>query len=187
LIFFANTLYQLVGIETICTDLSLHHRRVDRGDYSNLPLKGDSTMHSNQAKEFEMDQVINADPHSKIALQGYDPVAFHQVSRVLKGNPAISAEYLGYKYLFSSELNKVMFEEQMERYLPAYGGYCAYGVSIDVLFPIEINTWEIIDGRLVLQFSQEVKHKFGENTNENMRKANENWSQLKEGTITNVE
>ena len=52
-----------------------------------------------------MKQVVNADPHGKIALQGYDPVAFHTIG----GNPAISAEYRGYKYLFSSEANKAMF------------------------------------------------------------------------------
>lgn len=62
--------------------------------------------------------------------------------------------------------------------MPAYGGYCAYGVAIDVLFPIEIDTWEIIDGRLVLQFGQEVKQKFGEDAEENIRKANENWPRL---------
>ena len=128
-----------------------------------------------------MKQVINADPHGKITLQGYDPVAFHTAGKPMKGNPAISAEYLGYKYLFSSDANKVMFEEQSKKYLPAYGGYCAYGVSIDVLVPVEIDTWEIVDGRLVLQFSQEVKQKFGEQTDENIRKANDNWSKLEAG------
>ena len=125
-----------------------------------------------------MKQVINADPHSKIALQGHDPVAFHTVGKAMKGNPAILAEHRGYRYLFSSEANKATFEEQAEKYLPAYGGYCAYGVSLGVLFPVEIDTWEIIDGRLVLQYSQDVKKKFGEQRDENIRKANENWPKL---------
>lgn len=127
-----------------------------------------------------MKQVLNADPHSKITLQGHDPVAFHTDSKAMKGSPAISAEYRGYKYLFSSEGNKAAFEEQAEKYLPAYGGYCAYGVSLGILFPVEIDTWEIIDGRLVLQYSQDVKQKFSEQKDENIRKANENWSKLEE-------
>ena len=125
-----------------------------------------------------MNQVINADPHGKVVLQGYDPVAFHSVGKPVKGNPAISAEYLGYRFLFSSDANKVIFEEQSKRYLPAYGGYCAYGVALDVLVPVEIDTWEIIEGRLVLQFSQEIKRKFGEQRDENIRKADERWSKL---------
>jgi YHS domain-containing protein len=133
-------------------------------------------------KEFKMKQVINADPHGKIALQGYDPVAFHTVSKAVKGNPAITAEYRGYKYLFSSEANKATFEEDAEKYLPAYGGYCAYGLSLGVLFPVEIDTWEIIYGRLVLQFSLDIKNKFEENRNENILNANDNWLKMEEET-----
>jgi YHS domain-containing protein len=128
-----------------------------------------------ERKEFEMKPVINADPHSKIAMQGYDPVAFHTVGKALKGNAVIASEYRGYRYLFSSEANKATFEQQSQKYLPVCGGYCAYGVSIDVLFPVEIDTWEIIDGRLFLQFSQAVKQKFGEHRDDNIRKAYDNW------------
>ncbi|MDB4324812.1 YHS domain protein [bacterium] len=123
-------------------------------------------------------RIINADPHGRITLQGYDPVAFHVDGKAMKGDPSIAAEYLEYRYLFSSDANKAMFEKQPEIYLPAYGGYCAYGVSIDVLAPVEIDTWEIIDGRVVLQFSQGAKQKFAERAAENIRKADDNWSRL---------
>jgi YHS domain-containing protein len=125
-----------------------------------------------------MKQVINADPHGKVALQGYDPVAFHTVKMAVKGDPAILAEYRGYKYLFTSEANKGMFEKEAERYLPAYGGFCAFGVSLGVLFPVEIDTWEIIDGRLVLQFNHTFKQKFKEDQDGNIRKADDNWKKI---------
>lgn len=125
-----------------------------------------------------MKQVINADPHGKIALQGYDPVAFHSIGKAVKGNPAISAEYRGYKYLFSSEENKATFEKEAGKYLPAYGGFCAYGVSLGVLFPVEIDTWEIVDGRLVLQYNLDIKQKFEEDKEGNLLKANENWPKI---------
>ena len=127
-----------------------------------------------------MKQVVNADPHGRIALQGYDPVAFHTLGKAVKGKPDMLAEYCGYKYLFSAEENKVSFQEEAERYLPAYGGYCAFGVSRGVLFPVEIETWEIIDGRLVLQYSMNVKQRFEEEREENIRKANESWRRLEE-------
>ena len=131
-----------------------------------------------------MKQVINADPYGKIALQGYDPVAFHNAGQAVKANPYIATEYRDYKYLFSSEANKDLFVEDAEKYLPAYGGYCAYGVSLGVLFPVEIDTWEIIDDRLVLQYSSDIKQKFEEDKEENLRKANENWLKMEE-TINN--
>jgi hypothetical protein len=43
---------------------------------------------------------------------------------------------------------------------------------------VEIDTWEIIDGRLVLQYTNEVKQMFEENKAENLRKANENWARM---------
>lgn len=125
-----------------------------------------------------MSRVINADPHGRIALQGYDPVAFHAAGKPVKGNPAILAEYDGYKFAFASEDNKAAFEKDADKFLPAYGGYCAFGVSIGVLFPVEIDTWEIIDGRLVLQYTAEVKQMFAEDKAENIRKADANWAKM---------
>ncbi|MBU1053999.1 MAG: YHS domain-containing protein [Proteobacteria bacterium] len=132
-----------------------------------------------------MKQVINADPHGKIALQGYDPVAFHSVGKAVKGNPAISAEYRGYKYLFSSDANKAIFEKEAEKYLPAYGGFCAFGVSLGVLFPVEIDTWEIVDGRLVLQYNLDIKQKFEEDKEGNLLKANDNWPKIEKEKVGN--
>ena len=133
---------------------------------------------SDHQNEVGMNQVINADPFGKVALQVYAPVAFHTLGKAERGNPAIIAEYDGYKYLFCSEAHKELFEKDAERYLPAYGGFCAFGVSLGVLFPVEIATWEIIDGRLVLQFNDVFKKKFEEEKAENMRKAAENWKKI---------
>jgi len=125
-----------------------------------------------------MTRILNADPYGKIALQGYDPVAFHTVGKAVKGNPAILTEYGGYKFVFSSEENQAAFEKQPQKFLPAFGGYCAFGVSIGVLFPVEIDTWEIIDSRLVLQYSSEVKRMFEEDKAGNIRTANDSWTKM---------
>lgn len=122
--------------------------------------------------------LVNADSHSTIALQAYDPVAFFTDHRPVKGSPFISAEHEGHTYLFASEEHKAEFLRQPDRYLPAYGGYCAFGVSIGKLFPVEIDTWEIIDGRLTLQFSQDIKRMFAEDKAGNLRKAEANWPKL---------
>lgn len=125
-----------------------------------------------------MKRVINADPLGKIALQGYDPVAFHTESKAVKGDPYIAAEYQDYKFLFASEDNKKTFEADAEKYMPAFGGYCAFGVSLGVFFPVEIDTWEIVDGRLVLQYNGAIKNKFEEDKGTNLQKAQENWSKV---------
>ena len=122
--------------------------------------------------------IVNADSHSNIALQAYDPVAFFTDHKPVKGSPFIPAEHAGNTYLFASEEHKAEFLRQPDKYLPAYGGYCTFGVSIGKLLPVEIDTWEIIDGRLVLQFSQEIKKMFAEDKAGNLRKAAANWPKL---------
>jgi YHS domain-containing protein len=123
-------------------------------------------------------ELVNADSHAKIALQGYDPVAFFTDGQPTKGSPLVSATHQGYSYLFASEAHKAEFEKHPEKYLPAYGGYCAFGVSKGKLFPVEIDTWEIVGGRLVLQYNQDVKKKFAADKEANLRKAEANWPKL---------
>ena len=62
--------------------------------------------------------------------------------------------------------------------LSAYGGYCAYGLSVGALFPVEIDTWEIIDGRLILQYSKDIVKLFRKDTSGNFAKAEANWPKL---------
>ena len=122
--------------------------------------------------------LVNADGRAQVALQAYDPVAFFADGKPAKGNPAISAQHKGYTYYFASEEHRMAFQKDPEQYLPAFGGYCAYGVSINKLFPVEIDTWEIVDGRLILQYSQDVKAKFKTDAAGNLQKADANWPGL---------
>lgn len=125
--------------------------------------------------------LVNADKQSNLALQGYDPVAFFTDAMPMKGSTSVSAVYHGYSYLFASEDHKMEFEKNPEKYLPAYGGFCAFGVSKGKLFPVSIDTWEIVDGRLILQNSLAVKGKFSADKEGNLRKADANWLQLATG------
>lgn len=129
-----------------------------------------------------MKLILNADPIGKFALQGYDPVSFHSDGKPAKGNPYITAEFGGYNFLFASEENKSAFEVTPEKYLPAFGGYCAFGVTLGVFFPVEIDTWEIVEGQLVLQYNQEIKRKFEEDKSGNLQKAKEAWEKIETGT-----
>ncbi|WP_148217965.1 YHS domain-containing (seleno)protein [Opitutus terrae] len=121
---------------------------------------------------------VNATSHSHIALQGYDPVGFFTDAKAVKGNFALSETYDGYTYLFASEAHQNQFKSNPEKYLPAFGGFCAFGVSKRKFVPVDIDTWEIVDGRLILQFSQDVKKKFAEDKAANLRQADANWPKL---------
>jgi YHS domain-containing protein len=110
-----------------------------------------------------------------IALQGYDPVSFFSDGRPAKGNPALTLRHEGATYWFATSENKATFEAAPERYVPAFGGYCAYGASNGYTAPVEIDTWQIVDGRLLLNYNKSIRKKFDADRAAYLQKADANW------------
>src|SRR6266702_379405 len=95
-------------------------------------------------------ELVNVSGASKAALSGYDPVAFFTDSKPVNGSPFIAAEHQGATYFFATEEHKKLFTEDPDKYVPQFGGFCAYGVSVGKLFPVDITTWQVRDGKLYL-------------------------------------
>jgi len=115
-----------------------------------------------------------------LALQGYDAVAFFADGKPVPGDPSITATLDGATYRFATSAHRAAFEKEPAKYAPAFGGYCAMGVAYDGLFPVRIETWQILNGRLVLNKSLEVKAAFDKDPQGNLRKADGNWPGLVE-------
>src|SRR5690348_15528780 len=71
----------------------------------------------------------NFNLEKNIAIQGYDPVAYFQENKAVKGKSEISVSYLGITYYFSSPENKNAFVKDPTAYEPQYGGWCAYAMG----------------------------------------------------------
>jgi YHS domain-containing protein len=68
---------------------------------------------------------MNVDSNGVI-LKGYDPVSYFTRHQAVKGNPAIQIRFGGAIYYFVSVADKVAFSKNPSRYVPQYGGFCAY-------------------------------------------------------------
>jgi len=123
--------------------------------------------------------LLNLDGNG-VAIQGYDPVAFFTDNRPVKGNPQFQSEYRGAKYYFVSAEHKATFDREPAKYEPQFGGYCAYGASRGRKAAIKIEAWQIVDGRLLMQYDLDVKDKFNQDPQGNLRKADQNWPGLVE-------
>lgn len=85
------------------------------------------------------------------AISGYDPVAFHTAKKAVRGDPKLSHSYAGAKWVFVTEENMKLFEGNPEKYLPAWGGHCAWAVSENTLSQKLLSgDFELIDGKLYL-------------------------------------
>jgi YHS domain-containing protein len=111
---------------------------------------------------------------------GYDPVAYFSQSEAVRGSGRYTAEYQGVTYLFSSEANKNAFEKDPTRYLPAFGGYCAYGVAKGKKFWADPTVWEVVNGRLYLNLDRSVQQKWDEDKPGYITQAVSNWGSIKD-------
>ena len=123
-------------------------------------------------------ELVNVSGASNVALNGYDPVAFFTMGEPVNGNPGISATHDGANYFFSTKEHKRLFEENPNKYAPQYGGYCAFGISVGALFPVDINTWQVRNDKLYLNLNSSILEKFNEDFEGNVNKAENKWPDL---------
>jgi YHS domain-containing protein len=123
-------------------------------------------------------ELVNVSGASRVALDGYDPVAFFTDSRPVNGSPFIKTMYRGADYFFASEEHKKLFTGNPDKYAPQYGGFCAFGVGLDAIFPVDINTWQIRNGKLYLNLNHDILEKFNADFEGNVAKAEKNWPGL---------
>lgn len=115
-----------------------------------------------------------------LAIQGYDPVAFFTDGKPVRGVPQFTSIYHGARYQFVSAEHKSMFNADPARYEPQFGGYCAWGVKKGALYPVKIEAFQIVNGRLLMQYDLDVRNKFNQDTHGNLKRADENWPALVE-------
>ncbi len=87
-------------------------------------------------------------PSSGLALEGYCPVAYFAVNKPVRGKPEFASTHDGVTYYLVNANAKKAFDEEPEKYLPAYGGWCAFGMAVEDKFPIDPTKFKIVDGRL---------------------------------------
>ncbi len=114
------------------------------------------------------------------AIKGYDPVAYFTESKPVKGNDIYTTDWHGATWYFSSQKNLEVFKSNPEKYAPAYGGYCAFGVASGYKVKIEPEAWAIVDGTLYLNYDLGVQKDWNADRAGFIEKANKNWSELKD-------
>ncbi len=86
----------------------------------------------------------------KLALQGFDPVAYMAQGKAVKGSKENSAAHAGVTYWFSSAQNKALFVASPMKYLPTYGGWCATAMAKGEKVEIDPQNFKVTNGRLFL-------------------------------------
>lgn len=117
--------------------------------------------------------------HSAPAVQGYDVVTYHTGKRPLKGNGNYVAVHEGATYLFTSESNMRTFKADPEKYVPAYNGYCAFGVSVGKKFIGDPEVWRVVDGKTYLNLDAGIQQEWLKDVPGRIETADKKWSKIK--------
>ena len=139
-----------------------------------LPFFGLSQSSSARAKDFNLE--------NNLAIKGYDPVAYFNQKKAIKGKKELAQTHQGVTYYFSSNENKEAFLKNPETYEPQYGGWCAFAIGDDnKKVPINPETFKIVDGKLYLfynaYFNNTLKS-WNKNESQLKAKADKNWQAI---------
>ncbi len=128
-------------------------------------------------------QEIDYNLKKGIVAYGYDVVEYFN-GKPKKGIEKYALKVDGATYHFASEGNLVSFNNHPEKFIPQYGGWCAYAMG-QTGEKVDINpeTFEIRDGKLYLfynaYFNNTMKAWLKEDTEELRKKADQNWKKIK--------
>ena len=83
-------------------------------------------------------------------INGFDPVSYFDSSGPQKGSDKIKSTLGSGEVFFVNIENKKKFDQNPEKYIPAYNGYCAYAMAKDKFYKVKPESYKIIDGKVYL-------------------------------------
>jgi YHS domain-containing protein len=110
-----------------------------------------------------------------VAVGGYDPVAYFTDKKPVEGKADVAHVHEGVTYRFSSAANRDAFKAAPAKFVPQYGGYCAWAVSQGYTAKGDPNVWSITDGKLYLNFNKSVQSGWEKDVPGLIKKADANW------------
>ncbi len=122
-------------------------------------------------------KIVNVDSDN-VAIKGYDSVAYFTNGQPMKGDPAFAVKWNGAQWQFANPAHRDIFASNPERYAPQFGGFCSMALTKGHLATVDPEAWTIVDGKLYLNFSKNGRDKFRQNTKENIKQAEGNWSKV---------
>jgi YHS domain-containing protein len=116
------------------------------------------------------------------ALSGYDPVCYFTLGKAIKGSKDFLYVYQGVTYYFASDTDRESFRRSPDKYIPQYGGWCAYAMGHDgSKVEVDPETFKMIDGKLYLfynRFFNNTLKSWNRDEIQLRRQADSNWEKI---------
>jgi YHS domain-containing protein len=112
-----------------------------------------------------------------VALGGYDAVSYFSGTPT-QGDAAITKDYDGATWRFTTTANRDLFAANPEKYAPQYGGHCAYAAAKGSLAPGDPLAWTIHKEKLYINLSPGIRDTWNKDIEGYVTKGDANWPGL---------
>jgi YHS domain-containing protein len=126
---------------------------------------------------------INTDAGG-LALRGYDPVAYFDGGKPVKGQAKYSAAFNGSQYWFISAQHRQAFLKEPIRYIPQFGGFCTVGASYGQKVDADPSTGRVVNGKLYVNYNMKAQAIFDKDPLDSIKRAEEKWPSVKDQVFT---
>ncbi|TBO43593.1 YHS domain-containing (seleno)protein [Pedobacter kyonggii] len=117
-----------------------------------------------------------------LALAGYDPVAYFTMQKAVEGKKEITLVHDGVTYRFVSNQHRSLFKANTAKYLPQYGGWCAYAMGASgTKVAVDPETFKLVSGKLYLfynKFLNNTKKSWDKDESRLKTKADISWTRF---------
>jgi YHS domain-containing protein len=125
-----------------------------------------------------VDSVGDINQVEGLALHGFDPVAYFTQNKAVKGEPVLTASHRGVTYQFASQEDQAAFQANPAKYVPQYGGFCAFAASVGIKADIDPHAFAINDGKLYVNYSDKALQAYQRDVKANTENADHNWPEV---------
>jgi YHS domain-containing protein len=90
----------------------------------------------------------------RVAIEGFDPVAYFTEGKAHHGSADFSTEWDGVIWEFASAANRDRFVKDPTAYAPQFGGLCTEGVAYgEISVNLSPESFAIVDGKLYMNYA----------------------------------
>ena len=97
------------------------------------------------------------------------------------GKPGLTSRYRGVSYRFESEQNRHKFADNPEKFVPAYGGWCATAMAEGRKVEVDPEKFKVTEGRLFLFYKGwlgDARKDWNKDEKNLTVRANEQWRKI---------
>lgn len=123
---------------------------------------------------------------AQLALHGFDTVALSTLNAVAHGAATQTVVHDGVASYFASPLSAEMFKADPEKYMPQYGGFCAFAMALGKKLDGDPRFADIVDGKLYLFVNAAIFERYKADRERTLRRAEEAWPGIHHTTVDSL-